>query len=220
MKYDKKILENLILEQNIPYSQIGKMFGVSGAAIKKAAKGLDIKLPKRRKINPKENFSHKSEKHKLKSLVNQVSEEMFIEIINKSYSWQEIGFQLGYKSRVLSPNIKNSILERCMKLGISHTLEVQNGVGNKTKGELFKLRKNWQSASSSIRKDARSRYWSLQPDRCCAICGYTHHTEVAHIIPVSDFNDDTLISEINSISNLIGLCPNHHWELDNGILII
>ena len=38
---------------------------------------------------------------------------------------------------------------------------------------------------------------------------------MAHIKAVSDFNDDTLISEINDIDNLIALCPNHHWEYDN-----
>lgn len=31
----------------------------------------------------------------------------------------------------------------------------------------------------------------------------------------SDFDDDVLIKEINNINNLIGLCPNHHWEFDN-----
>jgi predicted restriction endonuclease len=44
--------------------------------------------------------------------------------------------------------------------------------------------------------------------------------EVAHIKAVSNFSEDSLISEINDISNLIGLCPNHHWEYDNGLLDI
>lgn len=35
---------------------------------------------------------------------------------------------------------------------------------------------------------------------------------------VSDFDDSVTIREIDSIDNLIGLCPNHHWEYDNGIL--
>ena len=33
-----------------------------------------------------------------------------------------------------------------------------------------------------------------------------------------DFDDNNTIAEINDISNLIGLCPNHHWEYDNGLL--
>lgn len=44
----------------------------------------------------------------------------------------------------------------------------------------------------------------------CKICGYNKHIEVAHIKAVSEFSDSTLISEINDINNLIGLCPNHH----------
>ena len=41
-KYDKKELEVLILEQNKSYSFIGKLYGVSGNAIKKVAKKLGI----------------------------------------------------------------------------------------------------------------------------------------------------------------------------------
>lgn len=52
----------------------------------------------------------------------------------------------------------------------------------------------------------------------CAICGYDKHIEIAHIKAVSDFEDSVKISEINSINNLIALCPNHHWEYDNNIL--
>ena len=52
----------------------------------------------------------------------------------------------------------------------------------------------------------------------CAICGYDKHIEVAHIKAVSEFDDNATIGEINAITNLIGLCPNHHWEYDNGLL--
>lgn len=34
------------------------------------------------------------------------------------------------------------------------------------------------------------------------------------------FSMDSLISEINSLENLIYLCPNCHWEFDNELLII
>ena len=51
----------------------------------------------------------------------------------------------------------------------------------------------------------------------CAICGYNKHIEIAHIKSVSSFNDEATIGEINSIDNLIALCPTHHWEYDNGL---
>ena len=48
-KYNKEELENLILIQNLPYEAIGRMYGVTGNAIKKAAIRLGIELPSRRK---------------------------------------------------------------------------------------------------------------------------------------------------------------------------
>lgn len=47
---------------------------------------------------------------------------------------------------------------------------------------------------------------------------YDKHIEIAHIKAVADFDDGTLVSEINDINNLIALCPNHHWEYDNRLL--
>lgn len=56
-KYNKEELEKLILEKQLPYEAIGKMFNVTGAAIKKAAFRLGIELPQKRKINPNETFN-------------------------------------------------------------------------------------------------------------------------------------------------------------------
>lgn len=52
----------------------------------------------------------------------------------------------------------------------------------------------------------------------CAVCGYKLHVELCHIRAISDFPESTLIEEVNHPSNVIQLCPNHHWELDNGYL--
>jgi len=89
----------------------------------------------------------------------------------------------------------------------------RNAFKRLTKGELFEKRGNWQSARSSIQKDARKIIKDNNPS--CAICGYSTHIEVAHIKAVSEFDDTSLISEINDRRNLIFLCPNHHWEYDN-----
>lgn len=86
---------------------------------------------------------------------------------------------------------------------------------SKTKGELYFDRANWQSARSAIQKYARIVYMNSDKPKKCAICGYDKHFEVVHIKSVSSFSDDTLISEINDIENLVALCPNHHWEYDN-----
>lgn len=214
-RYKKEDLERLIIEQNRSYSSIGKMYGVTGAAIKKAAKHLGISLPKRRKINQKENFKHT--RTVKTSLVNRVSDEIFKDVIKSSNSWRSIGDKLGYKSN-LSVNVKESIIRRCEKLGMSLDFDVDYDIANRTKGELFSSRKNWQSARSAIRKHAQAIFSAFNTEHKCSICGYDKHIEIAHIKAVSDFDDEATIGEINAISNLIALCPNHHWEYDNGII--
>ena len=89
-----------------------------------------------------------------------------------------------------------------------------------TKAELFSRRKNWQSARTSIRNHASKIYFANGGQKQCAICAYSLHIEICHRKPVSHFPDHALISEINDFSNLLALCPNHHWELDNQLLLL
>lgn len=49
----------------------------------------------------------------------------------------------------------------------------------------------------------------------CKHCGYDKHIEICHIKAIKDFSEDSLISEVNHINNLLPLCPNCHWEFDN-----
>jgi len=65
---------------------------------------------------------------------------------------------------------------------------------------------------AKIRGLARSYFKSTGQ---CSKCGYNKHTNVCHIKPVKDFDDMSLVSDVNSISNLIELCPNCHWEFDH-----
>ena len=126
-KYNKDELEKMIVEQNKTYSSIGNMYGVSGNAIKKAAKRMGIIVPKRRKINPQENFKHYGTR--ISSFVNRISDENFIEIINSSNTWKEIGAKLGYKNQ-LSYNVKESIIKRCEKLGMSLVFDKKEILGS------------------------------------------------------------------------------------------
>ena len=72
--------------------------------------------------------------------------------------------------------------------------------------------------NSRIRELARTKYLVSDRPQCCAICGYDQHFEVCHIRPISSFSPTATIGEINSLENLIALCPNCHWEFDNGLL--
>lgn len=89
---------------------------------------------------------------------------------------------------------------------------------NVTKGDLFKRRSCWQSARTHIRVHAyRVFIRSGQPSNC-RMCQYEKHFEICHIRAVSDFPDAATVQEINSPDNLCGLCPNCHWEFDNGLI--
>jgi hypothetical protein len=74
---------------------------------------------------------------------------------------------------------------------------------------------HWYSAE--IRNFAR-RWNKDLIKKPCQICNYSNHTELCHIKPIKDFDDSATLGEINHPSNIIVLCPNHHWEFDNGIL--
>lgn len=73
---------------------------------------------------------------------------------------------------------------------------------------------------SRIREWARKTYVKFNLPLYCANCKYDKHHHVCHIRAIRDFPETATISEINAISNLIALCPNCHWEMDNGFLDI
>ncbi len=73
---------------------------------------------------------------------------------------------------------------------------------------------------AQIRQRARFRYRKSSRPKYCANCGYDKHIEICHIQAISDFSPETNVSKINDLKNLVALCPNCHWELDNGELKI
>ena len=74
------------------------------------------------------------------------------------------------------------------------------------------------SRGALVRDRARKRYRT--DESSCQRCGYSYHVEVCHIKPVHSFDLSTLIDDINSPDNILLLCPNCHWEFDNGRLTI
>ena len=99
------------------------------------------------------------------------------------------------------------------------TKSISDRVENLTKEEIFLSRKNWQSARTDIRKHAHFIF-SQSPDEKCVKCGYNLHIEICHMKSVASFQKQALIKEINERKNLIGLCPNCHWEFDSGLFSI
>lgn len=77
---------------------------------------------------------------------------------------------------------------------------------------------SWQAARSRIRRNAFEAFMRSGEPKECAVCGYGHRIDVCHIKSVSSFPDTATVAEINDLSNLVALCPNHHWEFDNEFL--
>lgn len=86
-----------------------------------------------------------------------------------------------------------------------------------TKGDLTDSLGN-TGARKRIHKDSLRKYDRSDRPKHCVYCWYDAHYEVCHIRAVSDFPPEALVSDINALSNLVALCPNHHWEFDNGKL--
>jgi len=79
---------------------------------------------------------------------------------------------------------------------------------------------NRRTFKSRVCDHARRTYTNSQQPLVCASCGYNTHVEIAHIKPVASFSGRTKISVVNAVSNLVALCPNHHWEFDHGLLTL
>jgi predicted restriction endonuclease len=79
-----------------------------------------------------------------------------------------------------------------------------------------------KSENNSKRWTDHVRYFSREMYKdvltTCSLCEYNKHVEIAHIKDVSTFPDSATIREVNSENNVMGLCPNHHWEFDAGLL--
>jgi len=84
---------------------------------------------------------------------------------------------------------------------------VRTAMGNKGKHP------SWIHAS--VRSAARRQHRRV--DDSCQRCGYSVHVEIAHIKPISDFADDVPLSVVNAAENILKLCPNCHWEFDQGL---
>lgn len=106
---------------------------------------------------------------------------------------------------------------------IGHTLKEER----MTRPRIFGVNENVEIASlygigpskyALIRGKARAKMNFYQVKRECFVCGYTNYVEVHHKKSCNSFSDNSLLSEVNDLNNLVYLCPNHHFEADKGIL--
>lgn len=123
--------------------------------------------------------------------------------------------------------LKTILCKSCQK-----PIDRKNATDRKTYCELCKPSINDSKSIQDViqnKKHARSTYNTIRhrarkltadQDKVCAVCGYNKHVEVCHIKSISSFPVDTLVSVVNHPSNLVLLCPNHHWEFDHNILTL
>ena len=72
--------------------------------------------------------------------------------------------------------------------------------------------------NSRIRNLARALILKIDIPLVCGNCGYDKHVEIHHIKSISSFPLDTVIKIINSLNNLVLLCPNCHWEMEHNLI--
>ncbi len=132
--------------------------------------------------------------------------------VSKIVLCKNCGVEIEITTRTKSGNLSHK------NLCVNCKREVGGVIFDKTLAELFSKRKNWQSARSGIRHNAASVYFGSGRPAVCAVCGYSNHIQVSHIVAVSEFPKTATVRQVNDLSNLIALCPNHHWEFDHGIL--
>ncbi len=115
----------------------------------------------------------------------------------------------GYKSKFCKDcyqeKLKKNLVEKGNTISVGDVLK---------KTEKYKSLHRYQP----IRNDAIRILKISGLKEECKVCGYSTHVEVCHIKGIADFTKESLLSEVNDLSNLVYLCPNHHWELDNGII--
>lgn len=113
----------------------------------------------------------------------------------------------------------NKYCINCREEGIKrNTLKRSDWIYTTTISDILNRNKGQQANNyRQIRDHARNVYSKNNPG-CCEICGYNLHYDVCHIKSIQDFDINTTIDVVNAPENLVGLCKNHHWELDNGHL--
>ena len=110
---------------------------------------------------------------------------------------------------------KNNLCQKCLNIEIRLKI-LETPIGELRKKHKLKIGK-WYS--SELRIHCRNHNYELTK-LPCQVCGYDKHVELCHIKPISSFTDEITIGEINDPTNILVLCPNHHWEFDNQLIIL
>lgn len=75
-----------------------------------------------------------------------------------------------------------------------------------------------EGLNRSIRGRARIAYKNSGRPMACALCEYSKHVDICHIVDIRNHPHGTPEAVVNAQSNLLALCRNHHWEFDHDML--
>lgn len=103
----------------------------------------------------------------------------------------------------------------CHKCKVNRTME--NAL-SKTLGACL-IEGNARVKYSYVRELARKLVFKIHKyEKKCKICNFDLFVDVCHIKPLCEFEESVLVREVNALSNLAVLCPNHHKMLDRKLL--
>lgn len=119
-------------------------------------------------------------------------------------------------NRSCSASYNNKILR-------GHTLKKEKPKKKKKYGvnenvEISSLYGKGSSKYALVRGKARSKMNFYKVEKKCVVCGYDKRVELHHKTPCREYPDDTLLSVVNDLDNIVYLCPNHHFEADHNLI--
>lgn len=92
-------------------------------------------------------------------------------------------------------------------------------VMNKTLDEMMHHNSASRAIYNAVRKYARKYLEFKKIEKKCVVCAYSKDIlDTSHFRDITDFPRDTKIQDINSLKNILYLCPRCHKELDKGIM--
>jgi len=126
---------------------------------------------------------------------------------------------VSYQNKQNPKRSKTGSCKRCgqsINSTLSYCPNCRNG-RDMTLQQAIYHRHHKSSAFALVRSRARAILRKANRTTC-EQCDYDKHVEAAHKKPISEYDLNTPISVINHPDNLVALCPNCHWELDNNLL--
>lgn len=106
-KYKKDELVELIINQKKSYESVGRKYGVSGSAIKNAAKRFGINLEQRRLINKNETFNKNIKRKAITTGICLSCGKTFVEYSSKENKYCSVKCQHDYQHKEIYKNFLN-----------------------------------------------------------------------------------------------------------------